>query len=288
MTRRLGNIALEAWLPITVFVIWWIVSADSTSSYYPPLSEIVSTFREDWLFEHVDTDLVPSVIRIAEAFGLSVVIGVAFGVAIGSSEALRSTVEPTLEFIRAIPAAAILPVAILIFGITDRQKVFVIVFGAVWPILLNTIEGVRGIDPSFQEVARAYNFRRRERLLYVTAPAALPQIMAGMRIALSISILLLVYAELYAATEGLGYYILNAQQLFLIPEMWAGIFVLSIFAYVVNLLFAAFEQRVLFWHRGWKASQLGQGVESRSPRGWRRRLGTPGKLGDTSLAEPSR
>ena len=258
MIRRVGNVLLEAWLPITIFVIWWIVSADSTSPYYPPLSKIVDTFRNDWLFAHVSTDLVPSIVRIAEAFTLSVVIGVAAGIAIGSSEALRSTVEPTLEFIRAIPAAAILPVAILAFGITDRQKVFVIAFGAVWPILLNTIEGVRGIDPSFQEMARAYSFRKRERLLYLTGPAALPQIMAGMRVALSISILLLIYAELFAATEGLGFYILNAQQLFLIPEMWAGIFVLSLFAYAVNLLFAAFEHRALFWHRGWRASQLGE------------------------------
>jgi ABC-type nitrate/sulfonate/bicarbonate transport system permease component len=258
--RRVGNIVLEAWLPITVFVIWWVVSADSSSPYYPPLSTIVDTFRNDWIFAHVQTDLVPSVVRIAEAFAISVVIGVGAGLAIGSSEALRSTVEPTLEFIRAIPAAAILPVAILAFGITDRQKVFVIAFGAVWPILLNTIEGVRGIDASFQEVGRAYSFRRRERLLYVMGPAALPQIMAGVRVALSISILLLIYAELFAATEGLGFYILNAQQLFLIPEMWAGIFVLSLFAYVVNLLFAAFEHRALFWHRGWKASQLGEGA----------------------------
>jgi ABC-type nitrate/sulfonate/bicarbonate transport system permease component len=258
--RRVGNVVLEAWLPITVFVIWWVVSADSSSPYYPPLSTIVDTFRNDWIFAHVQTDLVPSIIRIAEAFAISAVIGVGAGLAIGSSEALRSTVEPTLEFIRAIPAAAILPVAILAFGITDRQKVFVIAFGAVWPILLNTIEGVRGIDASFQEVGRAYSFRRRERLLYVMGPAALPQIMAGMRVALSISILLLIYAELFAATEGLGFYILNAQQLFLIPEMWAGIFVLSLFAYVVNLLFAAFEHRALFWHRGWKASQLGEGA----------------------------
>ena len=258
MIRRLANIALEAWLPIAVFVIWWIVSADSKSPYYPPLSKIVHVFRQDWLFAHVSRDLVPSIYRIAEAFGISVAIGVVLGVAIGSSEALRATVEPTLEFIRAIPAAAILPVAIVVFGITDRQKVFVIAFGAVWPILLNTIEGVRGIDASFREVARAYNFRRRERILYVIGPAALPQIMAGMRVALSISILLLVYAELFAATDGLGYYILNAQQLFEIPQMWAGIFVLSIFAYVVNLLFAAIEHRALFWHRGWRASQLGE------------------------------
>jgi ABC-type nitrate/sulfonate/bicarbonate transport system permease component len=256
--RRIASIVVEAWLPIVVFVLWWVISADSTSPYYPPLSEIVSTFRDDWIFAHVSTDLVPSIYRIAEAFGISTVIGVVGGIAIGSSEALRSTVEPTLEFIRAIPAAAILPVAIVAFGITDRQKVFVIAFGAVWPILLNTIEGVRGIDASFQEVARAYSFRRREKLFYVTGPAALPQIMAGMRVALSVSILLLIYAELFAATEGLGFYILNAQQLFEIPEMWAGIFVLSIFAYLVNLLFAAFEHRALFWHRGWRASQLGE------------------------------
>jgi ABC-type nitrate/sulfonate/bicarbonate transport system permease component len=271
--RRLGNIALGLWLPITIFVAWWLWSADSTSPYYPPLSKIVDTFREDWIFAHVETDLVPSLIRIAEAFGISVLIGVGLGVAIGSSEALRSTVEPTLEFIRAVPAAAILPVAIIVFGISDRQKVFVIAFGAVWPILLNTIEGVRGIDPSFQEVGRAYSFRRRERLFNIMGPAALPQIMAGMRVALSISILLLIYAELFAATDGLGYYILNAQQLFEIPEMWAGIFVLSILAYVVNLGFAAIERRALYWHRGWRASQLGDGIESRKPGGYWRRVG---------------
>jgi ABC-type nitrate/sulfonate/bicarbonate transport system permease component len=257
--RRIGNIALELWLPIAIFAIWWIWSADSTSTYYPPLSKIVHTFREDWIFKHVGSDLWPSIIRIAEGFGLSVVIGVAAGFAIGSSEALRSTVEPTLEFIRAIPAAAILPVAIIVFGISDRQKVFVIVFGAVWPILLNTIEGVRGIDPAFQDVGRAYSFRRREKLFYVMGPAALPQIMAGMRVALAISILLLIYAELFASTDGVGYYILNAQQSFEIPQMWAGIFVLAILAYVANLIFAAIEHRALFWHRGWRASQLGTG-----------------------------
>jgi NitT/TauT family transport system ATP-binding protein len=214
--RRVGNIVLEAWLPITVFVIWWVVSADSSSPYYPPLSTIVDTFRNDWIFAHVRTDLVPSVVRIAEAFAISVVIGVGAGLAIGSSEALRSTVEPTLEFIRAVPAAAILPVAILAFGITDRQKVFVIAFGAVWPILLNTIEGVRGIDASFQEVGRAYSFRRRERLLYVMGPAALPQIMAGMRVALSISILLLIYAELFAAHRGAG--LLHPQRPAVVPD----------------------------------------------------------------------
>lgn len=269
MMRRLANVALEAWLPIAVFVIWWFISANSTSPYYPPLSEIVHVFRHDWLFGHVGSDFVPSLYRIAEGFGLSVVVGIIGGIAIGSSEALRATVEPTLEFIRAIPAAAILPVAIIVFGITDRQKVFVIFFGAVWPILLNTIEGVRGIDTSFQEVARAYSFRRRDKLLYVMGPAALPQIMAGIRIALSIAILLLIYAELFASTDGIGFYILNAQQLFEIPQMWAGIFVLSIFAYGVNVVFSLFEHRALFWHRGWKASQLGEGEPGRA-RGSRR------------------
>lgn len=267
MTRRLASVVLEAWLPVTVFAIWWVVSAHSTSPYYPPLREIVHVFRHDWLFVHVQSDLVPSLYRIGEGFGLSVLVGVVAGVAIGASEALRATVEPTLEFIRAIPAAAILPVAITVFGITDRQKVFVIFFGAVWPILLNTIEGVRGIDAAFQDVGRAYSFRRRDKLLHVLGPAALPQIVAGLRIALSISILLLIYAELFASTDGLGYYILNAQQLFEIPQMWAGIFVLSLVAYAVNLLFTMFERRMLFWHRGWRASQLGGGAESRRPRG---------------------
>lgn len=256
MKRRISAFAIGAAVPVAIFVIWWVLSSGSKSPFYPPLEQIVITFKHDWLFANVGTDLVPSLYRIGAGFGVSAVIGVLLGLLIGISQALRTTVEPTLEFIRAIPAAAVLPVFIVVLGVSDTQKISFIAFGAVWPILINTIEGVRGTDAAYLEMARGYGVTRTQRLFRVIIPAATPQIFAGMRIALSIAVLLVVYAEMFASTNGVGFFTINAQTLFEIPDMWSGIFVLAILSYVVNVLFLAIERRALGWHRGWRASQL--------------------------------
>jgi ABC-type nitrate/sulfonate/bicarbonate transport system permease component len=263
------NIGLAAILPVALFVTWWLVTEHSKSTFYPPLSEILSTFRQEWLFANFTTDFLPSLYRITLGFTFSVIIGVGLGLLIGSSHAIRATVEPTLDFIRAVPATAILPLAVVLFGPSTLQKVSVITFGSVWAILLNTIDGVDGIDAAFHDVSRVHGFRRRDNLFRVVLPAATPQIFAGMRIALSTSVLLVVYSEMFASTNGVGYFVLNAQTLFEIPQMWSGIFVLALIALAANGVFAAAERRALFWHRGWKASQLGEATETREPRRFR-------------------
>ena len=225
MTRRLLSFTMAAVVPVALCIAWWLASEHSKSTFYPPLSEIVSTFRKEWLFANFTTDFLPSLYRISLGFTCSVVIGVGIGLLVGSSHGIRATVEPTLDFIRAIPATAILPLAVVLFGPSTLQKVSVITFGSVWAILLNTIDGVDGIDAAFHDVSRVYGYRRRDHLFRVVLPAATPQIFAGMRIALSTSILLVVYSEMFASTNGVGYYVLNAQTLFEIPQMWSGIFV---------------------------------------------------------------
>lgn len=260
------NVGMATVVPVALGITWWLVSEHSKSTFYPPLSEILSTFRKEWLFANFTTDFLPSLYRVSLGFTCSVVIGIGIGLLVGSSHAIRSTVEPTLDFIRAIPATAILPLAVVVFGPSTLQKVSVITFGSVWAILLNTIDGVDGIDAAFHDVSRVHGFRRRDNLFRVVLPAAAPQIFAGMRIALSTSILLVVYSEMFASTDGVGYYVLNAQTLFEIPQMWSGIFVLAIIAVAANVVFVAAERRILFWHRGWKASQLGQPVDASPPR----------------------
>ncbi|HWE81632.1 MAG TPA: ABC transporter permease [Gaiellaceae bacterium] len=258
MRRVAVALAVELTLPAGLLVTWWFVSADDTSPYWPSLAKIVRAFRESWLFADVRPDLVPSLERIAGGFALGVALGVLGGLAVGMSPWVRRAFEPLLECLRATPVAAILPVSILLLGIGYSQKVLVIAFATTWPVLMNTAEGVRGIDPEVLELASLYRLRRRDRLFRVILPGALPQIFAGLRISLSLSLLAIVFAELYAAHDGLGYFILFAQSTFRIAEMWSGIFVLALFAYVLNLLFGLLERRVLFWHRGFAASALGK------------------------------
>jgi sulfonate transport system permease protein len=258
MRRAAVKLAVELALPIALLLTWWFVSADDTSPFWPSLSKIAGSFRQNWLFADVRPDLVPSLERIAGGLAVGVTIGITLGVAVGISPWVRRAVEPILECLRATPFVAVIPISILVFGIGYSQKVLLIAFATVWPVLLNTVDGVRSIDPEVRDTARVYGLGRREQLRFVILPGALPQIFAGLRIALSLSVLAVVFAELYAAHDGLGYFILYAQSTFRVADMWSGIFVIALFAYSLNLLFSVVERRVLFWHRGSRASALTQ------------------------------
>jgi ABC-type nitrate/sulfonate/bicarbonate transport system permease component len=258
MSRRLRNVALELWLPLALIAGWWILSADSTSFYWPPLSEILETFREDWLFARVGTDLIPSLERVVIGYAIAVVIGVTVGVSLGLYPLARRASEPILDFFRAMPKPALLPIAIVALGVGDGSKVFLIAFGSVWPVLLASIDGVRGVDPNLLDMSRVYGLSKRRTIRDVILPAASPQIFVGARVGLAIALILMVLSELIASTNGLGFYVLLSQQSFAIPEMWAGTILLGIIGYSLNLMFSIFEDRALAWHRGWRSATLGR------------------------------
>jgi ABC-type nitrate/sulfonate/bicarbonate transport system permease component len=130
------------------------------------------------------------------------------------------------------------------------------VVGCIWPILLNTIDGVRGVDPTMLEMSRSYGLTRARQWSRVLLPAALPQIFSGLRAALSIALILMVISEMIASTNGIGYFVLDAQRTFAIPEMWSGIILLGVLGYALNALLMLVERRILRWHRGFRSSQL--------------------------------
>lgn len=267
MIARLKSLALELMLPVLLLVLWWVVSAGSTSPYFPSLKDIFQTFANTWLFERVGTDLVPSLLRFGAGLSLALVAGIALGVWLGLRPLARRAADPIIDFFRAMPQVALVPVAIIFLGIGDWMKIAIIAFGSVWPVLLNTIDGVRSVDPNMLEMVRVYGVPRSERIRRVVLPAASPQIFVGARLALSIALILMVVSEMVASTNGLGYFVLLSQQTFAIPEMWSGIILLGLIGYAVNLIFVVFEHRMLAWHRGWRSAALGQPVDSKPRRG---------------------
>ncbi|MFP3986081.1 ABC transporter permease [Streptomyces sp. E11-3] len=249
------RVLLVLGLPAVLFAVWWFATADSTSFYVPPLSSILTAFADTWTADRLLSDVVPSLLRLTAGLLLAVAIGVGLGLAVGMNRVVRDVLEPVLELFRAIPPPVLVPVIMLFAGIGDTMKVLVIVSGCVWPILLNTVEGVRAVDEVLSDTCRSYGIGGPARLWHLVLRSASPQIVTGMRQALSIGIILMVISEMFAASNGLGFTIVQFQRSFAIPEMWSGVLLLGLLGFALSLLFRLAENRVLAWYHGLRRAQ---------------------------------
>ncbi|HKP18672.1 MAG TPA: ABC transporter permease [Gaiellaceae bacterium] len=254
-TYRITKVAAEVAVPILILVGWqlWTISADDPK--FPKPTTILDKFQELWLFAQFGTHVVPSLERIGLGFAIAVLAGVALGVPLGLSSVARKAAMPHIEYWRAIPPPALLPISIvLLHSIGNVQKVSFIAFFCLFPVLLNTIDGVRGIEPTLIETARSYGVPWHERIARIVLPAALPQIVAGMRNSLALAVIMMVLSEYFSSTSGVGYVLLISKNTFQLVPMWAAILLIGVLGYVLNLLFILAERRVLAWHRGWRAA----------------------------------
>ncbi|KAA1424955.1 ABC transporter permease [Mumia zhuanghuii] len=256
--KVLKSIAYAVTLPALLILLWWVLTIDSTNFYVPKPGELATTFVDTWFGERFREDVMPSVARFAAGTLLAIVLGIAAGVCIGSVRWLRSLLEPMLEFFRAIPPPVLVPILMVLIGINDRMKIAVIVFGAIWPVLLNTIEGVRAVDPVLVDTARTYGLSRWQRLRTLVLPSAAPQIAAGVRQALSIGLILMVISEMFASSSGLGFTIVLFQRSFAVTEMWSGIVLLGLIGVAVSIVFQVCERKILHWYYGQKEVQHGR------------------------------
>lgn len=247
---RTGRIVLQLLLPIALVVIWWWTSRGSTSYFWPPLTDIVASIRSDWLFDQFTTDLIPSLVRFTLGYLLAVAAGIAAGTLIGLLPRLRRATTPVTEFVRAIPPPLLLPFAIVTLGVGDLSKVVVIALGAVWPVLLNTVDGVRGVDQLTVDMARSFGLGAWRRVFNVILPGASPQITVGMRIGLAVALILMIISEMVGSTNGLGFRVLEAQRSFDSAGTYGGVIVIGIVGLIVNAGFLAAEARIMRWYRG--------------------------------------
>lgn len=239
-------------LPVLLIAIWWLLTLNSDNFFVPSPGEVISTFVDVWVGDRVAADVLPSVGRLLAGLSLAIVLGLVLGLLIGSVRWLRELVEPLFEFLRAIPATIIVPILLLLIGLNDAAKIAVIVIGCVWPVLLNTVEGVRAVDSVLSDTARVYGVTGVSRVRYLVIRAASPQMMAGIRQSLSIGLILMVVSEMFAASDGLGFAIIQFQRIFAIPEMWSGIILLGLLGVALAAVFTLVQSRVLAWYYGQK------------------------------------
>ncbi len=216
--------------------------------FFPPVSEVARRFVDLWARNVFPGHVLATLQRMVLGYALAAVVGIGLGLLMGYWRGLYDRLELLLELLRPLPPVALIPAFILLIGIGDEMKVALVFVGAVWPILLNTVDGVRGVHPTIIDAARMYHFGTARILRHVVFPAALPQIMAGLRTSLAISLILALVSEMIGATAGLGQFILVAQRGFRTTDMFAGIMLLAILGYALNRLFLLVERRVMAWH----------------------------------------
>lgn len=216
---------------------------------FPPASAILGTFFDLVASGELLRHLGVSLWRAALGYGLAAIVGIALGIAMGYWRRVFEACEILVEFLRAVPPPAVIPLAMVFLGIGDALKVFIIFFASSFPILVNTIDGVRSVDPVLVRTARTFGLSRAQTVWKVILPVAGPFIMTGLRIAIAIALILTVISEMIGATSGIGYFILGSQRTLHITQMYAGILTLALTGYAINRAFLLVDGRVMAWHK---------------------------------------
>ncbi len=240
---------------IVLLAAWQLVSAlvlPAIAPYMvllmPPPAAVADTFVTMLAGGELAAHVLASLRRVLTAFAVAAAAGVALGIAMGWWRRFGELVDPLVEFFRPIPPIAWIPLGILWFGIGDRQNMFIIFLGAFFPIVLNTIAAVRGIDRALVWGALTLGGSRRQILREIVLPGALPLVLTGLRIGLGVGWMALVAAELMAARSGLGFLIQSARYALLPERVILGMVVIGLLGVTMNRAMRALERRLTPWY----------------------------------------
>ncbi len=248
-TTTARDVASAIGVLAALVALWWIASHQQwVSKVFLPTPEATTASLWSGLTTGDLAGFTGATIgRMLQGWLLASVIGVALGAAIGVSQRTREFVQPTLEFIRPLPASAVMPLAIAIWGLSPSMVLAVVAFGALWPVLLATVHGMASVEPRLSEVARCLGLSRAGFIWKIGLPNAMPDILAGMRLSLTVALIVSVVGEMIASQTGLGQAILLAARSFRSSELFAGIVLLGAIGFVSNALLALAERRLLAW-----------------------------------------
>lgn len=260
LRTRLARIAVRLIVPGVILLAWiWLSRtetgglfvADPQEAFSRVLSDFFSTdaarlFLGEATYDH----LLPSLYRALAGLFLAIVLGVGVGIALGISPVLTAMFHPLIHLGRSLPSPALLGVFFFLFGTGDSPKIFLITFSVVWPILFNTIDGVHSVGLTRMQTATVFKVSRRHVLTGIVLPGAAPKIFAGIRISLSLSLIVMIISELQKSQNGLGYLLISMQRSWDYTGYWSVLIMLAILGVTLNLFFLAIERRVLAWHEG--------------------------------------
>ncbi|MDX8468680.1 ABC transporter permease [Mesorhizobium sp. VK23B] len=232
------------------FLALWQVAASSgwvNAAVLPPLDAIIVALWKGLAGGSLLGDIAISLQRAGLAFAAAVVVAIPLGLVMGQVRAVETALDPILQLFRQTSALALYPVFILLLGLGEASKVFVIFWATLFPLLLNTISGVKEVDPKLLEMARVYGARRLTIFRRVVLPGAVPSIFVGLRLGATTALLLLIASEMIGANKGIGFQVMNAQYNFQIPLMFAAIIILAALGLIANQALVSLQRRLCRW-----------------------------------------
>lgn len=236
---------------VAMLLLVWEGAARSSlvpPQYLPPASQVLAAgaaaLASGELLGHAATTLRAYV----QGFALAALVGASLGLLMGLSPLARGALGTTVELLRPMPSVAIIPLAIVFFGLDDPMKRVVVAYAATWPVLLNTLYGVLHVESQLLDVARTFRLSTTATVWLVVLPAAAPYIATGLRIGSAVALILAVTVEMVASHSGLGRFVAEAQLSYRVPEMYAGLVAIGLLGYALHRLFVAVEARALAWH----------------------------------------
>lgn len=237
---------------LALFALWELAARAQWVNplVMPPPSRIGATFFDLLGSGQIPVQVAVSMKRALLGYFLAAAVFIPLGILMGLFQPVYRLLEVVIEILRPLPPPAMIPVALLFFGLEDAMKIFVIFFSCAWPILLNTIDGVRHLDWVLLNTARTFGLSYGQICWRVILPACSPQIVTGLRVSLPIMLILVVISEMVGSTDGIGYFILDSQRRFRVAQMYAGMLALAILGYALNQIFDLLHRRLLGWHRG--------------------------------------
>lgn len=237
---------------------WQLAARGGGNPYFLPPSVVFPAMYRQWfdgpaghlwLTADATANLLPSLGRMLVGLAVASVTGIVAGVAIGRSALVSDLVEPAVHFARAVPPPMLVPVFLFTLGIGTPMEIWSIVFGVLWPVLINAIDGARHVHPGHLETARAFKVPPAQRLIMIILPSAAPRIFAGLRLGVALALVMMVVSEFVGSLNGIGGELTAAQGSGQISVMWAVIVMLGLLGVVLNLLLVAAERRVLAWQQ---------------------------------------
>jgi sulfonate transport system permease protein len=247
---RLNRLFFPLAVPVLLLVLWQVLCDHGVfrSSYLPPPLVIGKTFLDLVASGELWGNLKVSFLRVLEGFALGAGLGIVLGLAMGLSSRMERALSLLTGLLRPVPTIAWIPLLILWLGIGEGSKVVVIAVGSFWPVLLNVIQGVRGTDPRYLEVARMLEKGRWTLLTRVILPSALPSLFTGLRVGMGIAWASVVGAELIAASSGIGYMIMYAREVSQPDVMLVGVAAIGLTGLLIDFLLLWAERRLLKWN----------------------------------------
>ncbi len=247
VAQRKRGVGLLVFIVLLLFAEWGTRSGFITALTLPRPSDVLLTFQELYqsglLFKH----LTPSLTRLVVGASIGATVGISVGVLIGLFSLARAGLVPLVAAIFPIPKIALLPLFVIWFGIDEMSKYALIAFGTFTPTVVATYAAVDNVDRTLIRMGQSFGLSWRSIVGKIVLPGAMPGILSGLRISLTIAIILLVAAEMLGAEYGIGAYILQAGSLYDLERLFAGVVILSVMGVLVSTAIAAVERRVLRW-----------------------------------------